>query len=272
MNGRRFELVIGPLRGAGRAGFAWSLAFVFLIATTVAFWPAFTESPALSSGMNQLLGQLPSSMLKAFGLEDFDTAAGYLRGGLYAIVVPLMFAAAGVMFVTSAIASEEEGGRLELTLAQPVTRQAVFVGRVLAVFAWIAILTAVTVVSQVASDAAFDLSIAADRLLETIALCALLGTLHAGFALAVAGLSARPSLVLGLGLGLAIAGYVVAGLFPLSRDLAAWSGISPWDWALGGDPLVHGAEAWRFVALAVGSILPALIGIVAFTRRDVRSA
>jgi ABC-2 type transport system permease protein len=269
---RRLELVGGPLRSAWRAGLGWSLAFVLLIVSTVAFWPAFKDTPALSGGFTQLLDQLPSGMLQAFGLEDFDTAAGYLRGGLYEIVVPLMFAAAGVMFVNSAMASEEDSGRLELTLAQPVTRQAVFAGRALAVLGWILVLAIVCAVSQFASDAVYDLRIGADRVIETIVLCALLGTFHAGFALGVAGLAARPSLVLGVGLGLVLAGYIVAALFPLSRELSSWSGLSPWDWALGGDPLVNPAAAWRYAALGLGSVVLTVVGVVAFGRRDIRSA
>ncbi|HEY6056693.1 MAG TPA: ABC transporter permease subunit [Candidatus Limnocylindrales bacterium] len=266
------ELTAGPARAAWRAGLGWALAFVFIIVSTVAFWPAFRLSPGLSGGLTELLDQLPQGMLQAFGLRDFDSAAGYLRGGLYAIVVPLMFAAAGVMFASGATATEEDSGRLELLLAQPVTRQALFAGRALAVLGWLLGLVVVTAVSQFASDAAFDLEIGADRLLAAIVLCALLGTFHGGLALAVAGLSARPSAVLAIGLGAALAGYVVAALFPLSADLEPWRRISPWDWALGGDPLVNGAEPWRYGVLALTSVSLGAFGVIAFTRRDVRSA
>lgn len=262
------ELLVGPFRGAWRSGAGWALAFVFLIVSTVAFWPAFKDTSALTD----LLRQVPPAMLQAFGLEDFNSAAGYLRGGLYEVIVPLMFAAAGIMFVSAATAGDEDGGRLEVLLAQPVTRQALLVGRALAVTGWLVVLAGVVLVSQLASDLAFDLVIAGDRVLSTIVLCTLLGTFHAGFALAIAGCTARPSLVLSLGLGLALVGYVVAALFPLSDLLAAWSGISPWDWALGGDPLVHPTEGWRYLALAVPSVALAAFGVVAFTRRDVRSA
>ena len=268
MIGRWLELTVGPLRGAWRSGLGWALAFVFLIVSTIAFWPAFKDT----SAMSDLLKQVPPAMLQAFGMEDFNTAAGYLRGGLYEIIVPLMFAAAGVMLVSAATAGDEDGGRLEVLLAQPVTRQALFMGRAIAVTGWLVVLAAVVLVSQVASDAVFDLVIAGDRVIATIVLCTLLGTFHAGFALAIAGLTARPSLVLSLGLGLALVGYVVAGLFPLSDVLAAWSGISPWDWALGGDPLVHATEGWRYAALAIPSVVLAALGVIAFTRRDVRSA
>ena len=64
----------------------------------------------------------------------------------------------------------------------------------------------------------------------------------------------------------------MAALFPLSDVLAPWRQVSPWDWALGGDPLVNAAEPWRYAALAIPSVVLASVGIVAFDRRDIRSA
>ena len=49
----------------------------------------------------------------------------------------------------------------------------------------------------------------------------------------------RPGIVLGVGMALAVAGYVAVALFPLSDVLEPWKHASPWDWALGGDPLVN---------------------------------
>jgi ABC-2 type transport system permease protein len=262
------ELVVGPFRSSWRAGLGWSIVFVLMVVGTVAFWPALQGS----SGLNEALGQLPPALLEAFGLEDFASPAGYLKGGLYDVVVPLMFAAAGVILASTATAGEEDAGRLELWLAQPVTRSAVFAGRVLAVLGWLAVLAFVTLVSQVASDAAFGLEIANARIVATVCVCALLGALYAGIAIAVAGLVGRPGPVLAVGLGLALIGYLVAALFPLSDVLDAWAWLSPWDWALGGDPLFNPTEAARYVALAVAAIVLVFVGGIAFARRDIRSA
>jgi beta-exotoxin I transport system permease protein len=266
--GRWAELVGGPFRSSWRAGLGWAVTFVLLVVSTVAFWPAFKGSTALDAAMQAL----PQGMLQAFGLEDFASPAGYLRGGLYEIIVPLMFAAAGVKFANSATAVEEDAGRLEVLLAQPITRRAFLFARSLAVLGWLVVLAIVVLLSQLASDVAFDLEIADARILSTIALCALLGAFYAGLGIALAGLTARPGIVLSVGLGLALVGYLVAALFQLSDVLAPWRQLSPWDWALGGDPLVNPAEAWRYAALAVPAVVLALIGIGAFGRRDIRSA
>lgn len=265
---RRLELVAGPFRASWRAALGWSIAFVLMIVGTVAFWPAFRGSDVLQQG----LGQMPAALLQAFGLEDFTSPAGYLKGGLYDVVIPLMFAAAGVMFASSATAGEEDAGRLELWLAQPVTRSAVLAGRIVAVLGWLGVVALVTLVSQLVSDAAFGLEIADARIVATVGLCTLLGGLYAAVAVAVAGLVGRPGLVLSTGLGLALVGYLVAALFPLSDVLAPWALISPWDWALGGEPLSEPTEPVRYVALAASTVALLAVGVVAFARRDVRSA
>jgi len=265
---RSVELVLGPWRASWRAGVGWGIAFVLLVVSTVAFWPAFQGS----SGISQAIDQLPAGMLQAFGLQGFGSPAGYLRGGLYELIVPFMFTAAGVMFANGAIAAEEEAGRLELFLAQPVSRSAFMAGRTVAIGAWLVVLTAIVLASQLASDAAFGLRIDQSRVVATIVLCALLGALDAGLCIAIAGARARPSLVLSVGLGMAFASYLVAVLFPLNNVLGPWRHVSPWDWALGGDPLVNGAEPWRYVALAGLAVALTILGVAAFGRRDIRSA
>jgi ABC-2 type transport system permease protein len=265
---RRLELVATPFLASWRAGVGWSIAFVLMVVSTVAFWPAFRDS----SGLQDVLGQAPPGLLAAFGLEDLASPAGYLKGGLYDVVIPLMFAAAGVMFASSATAGEEDAGRLELWLVQPVTRSAVLAGRVLAVLGWLAVLALVVLASQLASDAAFGLEISNARILATVCVCTLLGAFYAGVAIAVAGMVGRPGPALSAGLGLALMGYLVAALFPLSDVLDAWAWLSPWDWALGGHPLSDPTEAMRYGALVASTVVLVLVGGVAFARRDVRSA
>jgi ABC-2 type transport system permease protein len=130
----------------------------------------------------------------------------------------------------------------------------------------------VLLIVQLASDAAVDLRIDTGYVLATILLSALLAALHGSLAVAIAGLRARPSLVLGIGLGVAIAGCVVASLFPLSSVLAPWRHISPWDWAFGGNPLEQATQLWRYAALGVPSIVLTAIGVFSVTKRDIAGA
>ncbi|OGO54016.1 MAG: hypothetical protein A2V85_12400 [Chloroflexi bacterium RBG_16_72_14] len=268
MSGRALALVLDPMRATRRGALAWALSIGALVVVTVAFWPAFEGT----TNLGDLIDQLPPGIIEAFGLQGFGTPAGYLRGNLYDVLVPLLLGWASIAFANGLTAAEEDAGRLEVVLAQPVSRGAAFAGRALAVLAWTALLTVSVAAFQLLSDVPFGLEIAADRLLVTVVLCGLLGALHGGLALAVAGLMPRPPVVLGIGLGVLIGGFVVAALFPLSDQLRPWAGLSPWDWALGSDPLLNGAEPWRFAALGIPAAALAIVGLVAFTRRDVRAA
>lgn len=268
MRGHRFELLAAPLRAMRRAAFWWAIGLAGIVAATVAFWPAFQGSSGLSAAMDQL----PAGVVEAFGLQDFGTPAGFLRGNLYELLIPLLFALAAVTLANGQLASEEANGRLELVFAQPVDRRAVYAGRAIAVLVALGLLTLVLAATQLAVDAAVGLRIDTGYLVSTIALCSLLGALHGSAAVAISGIAARPSVVLGLGVALAIGGYLVAALLPLSSALAPWAHASPWDWALAGHPLERATDAWRFAALAVPSIVLISIGVFGVGRRDVAAA
>lgn len=268
MTSLKLELLLGPLRAIRRSGSIWAISLVSLIAITVAFWPSFKGS----TGMTDLFNQMPHELVQAFGLQDFGTAAGYLRGNLYALLVPLLLGGAAIAFANSLTAAEEDAGRLEIVLAQPVGHGILFLGRACAVFVWVGALTAIAAVAQLAADPIVGLSVAPDRLIATILLCGLLGLIHGGLSLAVAGLLARPSLVLGVGFFVLLAGCTVATLLPMSQPLKELAHLSPWDWALGGDPLVNSTAPWRYLALGVPAAGLAFFGAFAFARRDVRAA
>jgi ABC-2 type transport system permease protein len=268
MNANTAELILGPARAIRRAGILWTVSIAGLVALTVAMWPAFRDS----SSVDDIMGQLPSGIVEAFGLQGFSTPAGFLRGNLYDFFIPLLLAGAAIGFVNSLLSSEEDGGRLEVILTQPVKRQWVFAGRAAAALTWTSLATVVTAMAQFGTDALVDLQIGSDKLLATMLLCWLLALFHGGLALAVAGLWPKPSLVLGVGLFVAVGGVIVSALFPLSPTLEPLAHLTPWDWALSGDPLVHGTDAWRYLALGVPAVLMAAFGTWAFARRDVAAA
>ena len=268
MTARARELLAVPVRAARRAGLVWGSSLAALIVLTVAFYPAFRDQPELSN----LIAGMPSALVDAFGLADFGTPAGFLRGNLYAVLVPLMLALAGVLLMNGQTAADEDSGRMEPYLAQPVTRVAVFLGRGAGVLIWVLAIGGFMLAAQLACDVLFGIDIGTDRVVATVVLCVLLGAWHAGVAALIAGWSGRPGLVLGVGITLAVAGYVAVALFPLAQVLRPWRHASPWDWALGGDPLTGTTDAWRYLALGVPAVLFIVAGGWLFGRRDVNAA
>ena len=268
MNARAFELVFGPVRSVLRSGLIWAACIGSIVFVTIAVWPAFKGNTSIDSAMNNL----PAGVVDALGLGSFGTPAGFLRANLYDFFIPLLMACAAVGFANSLTSSEEDGGRLEVILTLPVTRQAVFAGRVLAATIWVVAVAVFTTFVQFGSDALFDLQIGADRLLATLLLCGLLAAFMGGLTFAISGLSGKPALALGVGLFVAVGGCIVSALFPLSSALAAFAHASPWDWAFAGHPLANATEVWRYFALGIPAVLLAVFGMWAFGRRDVASA
>ena len=84
MSSLQLELVAGPLRSMRRAIVWWSVGMAALVALTLVFWPIFKGS----TGITDALNHLPSSVLAAFGLQDFGSPSGYLRANLNEILVP----------------------------------------------------------------------------------------------------------------------------------------------------------------------------------------
>lgn len=261
-------LVGAPLRAVRRATFWWSVGLAALVAVTIAFWPIFRGS----SGISEAIDQLPPAIVQAFGLENFATPAGFLRGNLYEFIVPLLLAIAAIALVNGQTASDESNGRLELFLAQPVDRRRLFLGRAAAALLGVAAITAVTLAVQLASATVFDMSIELSLVVATIVLCGLLAAAFGSLGYALAAAIGRPNLVLGVGIGATIIGYVMVALFPLSDVLEPLSHLSPWDWALGGDPLVAPTEPWRYLALALPSLGLLALGTALVPERDMASA
>ncbi|HEY7024166.1 MAG TPA: hypothetical protein VH371_04315 [Candidatus Limnocylindrales bacterium] len=248
-----------------RAAFWWCVALGAAVVATMAFWPAFRGA----SGISQAIDSLPQPVIQAFGLQDFGSPAGFLRGNLYELLVPLLFSIAAVALVNGQTASDESAGRMELFLAQAIDRRGLFVARLVACMVALLLIIVTTIVVQVVADALLDVSIQPGYVIATAVLCGLLAALFGSVAYLVACLAARPSLVLAVGIGLLIGGYLVAALFPVAELLKPWAVISPWNWALGGNPLENPTEPWRLAALALTSLVLIVVGTAVVTRRDV---
>lgn len=253
---------LGALR---RSILGWSLGLAGLVAATVAFWPAFKGA----SGISAAIDALPAGVVSAFGLEDFGSPGGFLRGNLYELFVPLLLVIAAAAMVAGRTAGDEHAGRLELFLTQPIGRGALYLARLVAAALALAGIVIVALAVQLAMDAVAGLGIDAGLVVSTILLCGLLALLHGAVAYTIACLRPSSSLATGVAVAVALAGYVVNALFPLVSALRSWNVISPWQWALGGDPLLHATEPWRYIALLVPTVALVGLGTVAVRHRDV---
>lgn len=262
------ELLRGGLAAQLRSGPIWGGALLALTLSVLAVWPELSDS----GGLDAITAGLSPELVSALGLEDFGSPVGYLNGNLFAMLLPLLIGALAIMQTTALTAGDEDAGRLELLLALPVSRAAVYLARFVAVAVVLTLISAAICLSVVLSAPALDMEIDTAGVIAVTVAVLLLGLLHAALALALAGLGLRGTAVLGASFGVLVLGYLTHALLPLVPDVADWAAASPWHWALGEVPLANGLDATGAWLLGGCALALVAIGLLAVRRRSIRSA
>lgn len=268
MSGASVELVRRGLHAQRRSGLWWAVGILALALVTVAFWPSLQGSSSLTD-----LTKSSKSLMEAFGVQDLATAAGYLDGQMYALILPLLLSGLAIAATSALTAGDEDAGRLELVQALPVSRTDVWLSRVGAAALVVALVTVLTAVVVALTLAPFSLDgVSASRVVVATLACGALGLFHGSVAYAAAGAGASRAASAGIAIAVLVVGYVTSYLVPLSDALAGFRKASPWYWAIGTQPVTDGVSgAWMLLLLgAIAGLV--VVGTVLVNRRDLRGA
>ena len=255
------------LRDMRRSIVWWSLGLIAMTALMIAVYPTIRDNPDL----NKLVENYPEA-LKAFiafgGDLDYTSGAGYLGSELFAFMVPLLLSIAAIGAGARATAGEEEGGTIDLLLANPVSRQRLVFEKaaalatevfLLAVVLWISLLVGVEIVGM-------DLS-AANLAAATVS-AALLAFSFGAIALLAGAVSGRRSVAIGVPAALGVAAYLVSSLGSLVDSLEFASKASPYYHYVASDPLRQGLGLGHAGFLLSVGVLASGLAVLAFERRD----
>jgi ABC-2 type transport system permease protein len=268
MSGQTAELVRRGLHAQRRSGLWWGVGVLALAFVTVAFWPSLEGSSSLTD-----ITKSSKSLMEAFGVQDLATAAGYLDGQMYALMLPLLFSGLAIAATSGLTAGDEDAGRLELVQALPVSRSAVWLSRLGAAAAVVAIVTVLTAVVVALSLGPFSLDdVSVSRILAATLACGALGLFHGAVAYAGAGAGGSRALSAGVAIAVLVVGYVASYLLPLSDALAGLRKLSPWYWAIGTQPVTDGISGWWMLLLVGVTAALVVAGTVVVNRRDLRGA
>lgn len=224
----------------------------------------------IRSAMQSFAASFPQPMAELFGGGDIATLEGFLHLETFGMVAPLCMILAVTAAAGAGIAGEEQAGRMQVLLAQPLGR-----GRIYAVTA-----VTVAVYSTVIALALFlgtwagarlarvDLSLA--NLAWACGLLLLLGVFFGFLALLLSAATGRPSLVSGGTAAIAVGSYFGYTLLAASGH-PGWGRWSPFSAYLTGPPLAAGVDRWQPVWLSVGALACLGLGLAFWLRRDVRS-
>jgi len=263
-----FRYALARLRGQI---IGWGLTMFLLGLFSVPFYDSIVSQ---ADQMEQLLSSFPPELMALFG--DFSTSSivtpeGYLGLQYFDLMAPLILGVFAVLVGSGLLASDEENGRLDLILAHPVSRTALFAGRLLAlvaatlailVLSWlgIVILMGQTSMGLSGGEVALPFVSLLAVLMFFGALALLLSMLLPSRRMA----AMTASFVL-------IASYFLVALARISADLEAAAQFSPLHYYQSSKAM-GGLNVGWFVGLMVVAAIFAGLAWWRFERRDIRVA
>ncbi|WP_116112252.1 ABC transporter permease subunit [Austwickia chelonae] len=246
----------------------WGGSVLLLVVSVLAVWPPLRDSGSLGS----LTAGMTPEMAQAMGLDGFGTATGYLKGNLFAVILPLLIGFMGISGISGLLSGDERSGRLEILLSLPVRRWTVALSRLCAVVV-VLLLTSLPMAASVILGARWlDMDVDTRGVLAVTTAIFLLGFFHAALAFLCACAGASKGAVSGTAGGVLVAGYVVQAVVALVPDLRWSAKLSPWEWALGGDPLVNGWQGAGLLLLLLTGAACLAVGCLFIERRDIANA
>ncbi len=234
--------------------------FIFHIYDTI-----FKENVNLT----QILDVIPSQLMAFFGdVNNFFEPKGFLSFEFFSYI-PLFL---GILIVSSAgslIAKGEENGTLEVTIAQPVSRSAVFWGNLLALVLTVILILCITWVGFVLGAQSTSFDVKPDELiLPMVSLFAvLLVFLSLALLLSMVLTSSNAAgLVSGF---LLVASYFITSLARIEDKLKGINRFSPLKYYQGGSAM-DGLDFKDLAVLLAISVVFIGIAWFIFVKRDLR--
>jgi ABC-2 type transport system permease protein len=244
----------------------WGLSLAVLGGYLVLFYDTLAEQQAQ---LNQLISQYPPELMAMFGgMDDMFTPHGYINVEFFSYM-PLILGIYIVLSGSGLLAGDEENGTLDLVLAHPVSRTAVFWGRLLSFTATVLAILLITWLGFVIAIPGTQLDITpAEMALPFFSLFVLLA-LFGMLALLLSMLlpSRRlAGMVSGL---LLVASFFITTLARLDENLENLARFSPLNYYQGGLALLEVEWGW-LAGLLVAALLFTLLAWWRFQRRDIR--
>ncbi|MDX1620745.1 MAG: ABC transporter permease subunit [Nitriliruptorales bacterium] len=254
------------LRTYRRPLLIWTVAVGAMGLLQVLFWPAF-ESTA-GQGMEELMANLPEALQALIGESDLLSPEGFINSR-FSSVFPLLITVYAAFRATNETAGLEQDGGFELLLGAPLARWELLAGKFLAVATAVAAIMLGLGLLTVVGAVLVSMDIALSRILAAAVAMTFLGWAFAGFTFLVAGATGSRGVTLGAGAGAAVALFVWYSFSPLVDELEPFRMLSPYDHAIGYDPVRNGLQLEGTLVLLAVALVSFAGAVAMFNRRDV---
>jgi ABC-2 type transport system permease protein len=240
----------------------YSLMMVFMYDTVLEL---------MGTGAEELLAAYPPEMMAFIGVTDmFEilTPAGYIDAYFFAYMAVIL----GIFVIgaaTGMLVSDEERGLLDLVLAHPISRTALFASRALAVAVSTSLILLLCWLSWAVPGGQTQLNLTwGEFLLPFIPLLAQL-LLFGALALLLSFVLPSARLAGMLTGALLVGNYLLMGLYRLNDNLEVVVRLTPFYYYQGGQA-VHGLEWGLLAAILAVTLLFTAVAWFLFQQRDIR--
>jgi ABC-2 type transport system permease protein len=245
----------------------WGISLVLLSLFMVQFYGTIADQ---RDQFEQLLDSYPPELMAFFGnFDNFVTPSGYL-GIEFFSYMPLILGVFAILVGSGLLASDEENGRLDLIMAHPVSRRALYWGRLSAfVVATLAILAlswlGLYVPSRWTELNVVGLTEMLQPFLSLFSVLILFGTLAL---LLSQFLPSRRMAAMTAGI-LLVGDFFLIGLANINENLKPVAKLTPLHYYQGGEALENLHLSW-VVGMSAFAVLFAVVAWWCFERRDIR--
>jgi ABC-2 type transport system permease protein len=260
--GTEFRYALNRFRGQI---LGWGLTLAALGLFLIPFYDVFQEQ---QEGMLNLLESYPKGLMAFFGdMANFFSPAGYLD--TYLSYFPIIVGIFAVLSGSGLVARDEESGRLDLVLAHPVSRTALFFGRLAAFVAAAVTIMAISWFGFSVTLGSTSLDVTwGEMALPFLSLLALL-VVYGALALLLSMLLPSRGLAASAAGLVMVASYFLTSLSRINEDLHIIAQLLPHDYYQGGKAVAGLNLTWLFGLLAASAVM-VLLAWWLFLRRDIR--
>jgi len=258
-----FRHTLGKSRGAI---LGWGLTLAALAMLFIPIYDSFAED---LEALEQLMEIYPPELMAFFGENvSITTLEGFVSLEFFSFM-PLVLGVYAVLAGSGLIAGDEESGVLDLVAAQPVSRSALYWGRLLSIWASVILILALGWIGMMFATNFSDGVLDGGLLVGAFASLGALLIFFAGLSLLFSMvLPSRRSASMFSGIVL-VASFFITGLASMNDTIAKIADFSPMTYYQG-DSWVNGLNNEWFLGLLGVGFLFMLLAWWRFVRRDIR--
>jgi ABC-2 type transport system permease protein len=242
-----------------RATIYWTIGLSIYVGAVVSLYPSVRSALNISA--------IPPNLRAAFNITDFTYLAGFLSSELFGVILPLVLPFYGIVVLSNVVAGNEERGRLDVLLGNPIPRWQLVAGTwiVVAVYLLAMVMVFGSVIWAVASALVLALS-ANEAYRATFALWPP-ALAFSTLALVVSTLARQRAIAIGVPGAVVLLSYLILVIGRLADPLSFVRYISAYHYY--GFAILEGVW-WGGVAVLLAATAALLaLAIITFNRRDI---